>query len=444
MIPSRSISDYREVPLESIPLDRPISFRIYVYFPANKHIVCLWIPGSALAAPRIERYRQLGLKTVWIYSPEFAAYEAFIRPDAVAEPDAPIGTIDVAVDPGQRGEIPVETPVETPVEAPAETPLEAANDAGDDSRNDSADGAEVEAAVEAPVNTTSSEAEEALHLQEGELLKRVLQSPVLSEKEKKTVASTLSQTMIERISAAPSPAHQTQEMRRAQRLMGSLIDHLGETVHEDLKKVWAVAHFDQDLQHGVQVATFSTLFALAFGRIDETLLSELALAGLVHDVGMCRMRPSIASMPHAHLSVADHGEVQGHVQESLDLLAKYLPALSERVREIVLQHQEMFDGSGYPRGLEGFDFDDIAQLVAMADLAETVRIGQWDGEERSFRDAFALIEKLEQTKTFPHFFNPEVFRQVVQWTQRDETPATLEAASKRVAKETMRVVKKVA
>jgi HD-GYP domain-containing protein (c-di-GMP phosphodiesterase class II) len=405
MIPSRSISDYREVSLDSIPVDRPISFRVFIYFKNSDHVVCLWNPGTQFSTDQIQRYQQKGLRQVWIYSPEYPAYENFLKPPIV-EQDTPQGSTDVS-------ELAPPEP-----NAPSE--------------------------IVATEPTPPEENTEDMHLQEGELLKRVLRSPVLSDGEKKSVASTLSQTMIERIAAAPTAAHQSQELQRARRLVGSLIDHLGETVHEDLKKVWDVAHFDKDLQHGVQVATFSTLFALAFGRIDEGLLSELALAGLIHDVGMCRMRPKVASMPLMQHSAPDQAELQNHVQESLDLLAKHLPNVSERVREIIFQHQEMFDGSGYPRGLEGFDFDDIAQLVAMADLAETVRCGLWDGEERSFRDAFVLIETLEQTKTFPHFFNPEVFRQVVHWTQRDETPATLEAAAKRVAKETLRVVKKAA
>ena len=67
-------------------------------------------------------------------------------------------------------------------------------------------------------------------------------------------------------------------------------------VHDLLK----LADADVDLEHAVNVSTFAVIFAMAFGRIDEGLLSDLALALLLVAV-VQNLAAGTAATPNCHL-----------------------------------------------------------------------------------------------------------------------------------------------
>jgi HD-GYP domain-containing protein (c-di-GMP phosphodiesterase class II) len=104
-----------------------------------------------------------------------------------------------------------------------------------------------------------------------------------------------------------------------------------------------------------------------------------------------------------------------HVPGALSLIQHFAPEIPERVKNIIFQHHEKFDGTGYPRRLQGFKMDDVAQLLAIADLLDSIMTGQWDLQERTLMETFTALEGVEKARTFPEYFNPEVFTAVLRW-----------------------------
>ena len=133
-------------------------------------------------------------------------------------------------------------------------------------------------------------------------------------------------------------------------------------------------------------------FAHAIAR--EMGLSDFSMEGLwlaahVYDIGLVSMPVSI---------IQDSGQLTGL---SLTLYRNY-PQLSYDILEevdfpwpiadIVLQHRECYDGSGFPRGIKGEDILIEARILAVADALEDLT------SHRIFRNAFPLKQALDEIK----------------------------------------------
>lgn len=168
-------------------------------------------------------------------------------------------------------------------------------------------------------------------------------------------------------------------------------------------------------EHATNVAIYTALFAMGLKKNDQHLLQDLIIASLLHDLGVTQVTPDILAVPRTKQTEAQREAFELHVQLGLALLADldYVP--NKRVIQMIFQHHEKFNGTGYPAHLESFRIDETATLISIADLIDTVGRGQYDGVRRSMDDTLALIAQLEKTSTFPEHFNPDVFKKVMNW-----------------------------
>ena len=114
-------------------------------------------------------------------------------------------------------------------------------------------------------------------------------------------------------------------------------------------------------------------------------MEGLRLAAYVYDISLVNMPVSI---------IQDSGQLTGF---SLTLYRKYPQWSHEHFRrsrfpwpiaDIVLQHRECYDGSGYPRGIKGADILIEARILAVAVAIEDLT------SHRIFRNAFPLKQAL--------------------------------------------------
>ena len=89
----------------------------------------------------------------------------------------------------------------------------------------------------------------------------------------------------------------------------------------------------------------------------------------MHDVGKIGVPAEILSKP-AGLSEMEHALIKQHPQAGRELLAAI--RFRQPVAEIVGQHQERLDGSGYPAGLKGDEIMLEARILAVADVVEAM------------------------------------------------------------------------
>ena len=119
----------------------------------------------------------------------------------------------------------------------------------------------------------------------------------------------------------------------------------------------------------------------------EERIASLRIAALVHDIGKLAVPAEILSKP-ARLSETEFAIIKGHSETAFEILKTI--DFGAPVAEIVLQHHERLDGSGYPRGLQGDEILPEAQVLALADVVEAMI------SHRPYRPALSLEVTLRE------------------------------------------------
>ena len=148
-------------------------------------------------------------------------------------------------------------------------------------------------------------------------------------------------------------------LRRLRQAINSTVQVLGMTV--DARDPYTSGH---------QLRT--TLLAEAIARElgwPPDRIEGLRMAGQVHDIGKISVPSEILSKPTA-LTATEYKLIKTHAKKGYEILKNV--EFPWPLAEIVHQHHERMDGSGYPRGLKGEDILMEARILAVADTVEAM------------------------------------------------------------------------
>jgi len=120
---------------------------------------------------------------------------------------------------------------------------------------------------------------------------------------------------------------------------------------------------------------------------EEQSIRGIRAASLVHDIGKLSIPAEILSRPSA-LTPLEFGLVKAHPQTAYDILKGIV--FPWPVVEMVLQHHERLDGSGYPQGLRGNAILLGARILAVADVVEAM------ASHRPYRPALGVDKALAE------------------------------------------------
>jgi putative two-component system response regulator len=121
--------------------------------------------------------------------------------------------------------------------------------------------------------------------------------------------------------------------------------------------------------------------------LPEERIEGLRMAGLIHDLGKINIPAEILSKP-GELNNFQCGLIRMHPRTGHDILTGI--EFPWPVAEIVLQHHERIDGSGYPQGLSGDEIMVEARILAVADVVEAM------ASRRPYRPSRGLDKALEE------------------------------------------------
>jgi len=151
--------------------------------------------------------------------------------------------------------------------------------------------------------------------------------------------------------------------------------------------------------HQFRVSKLACSIAASLG-FEEKRIKGLRIACILHDIGKICIPTEILCKP-GKLSDYEFNLVKNHSQEGFDILKNI--SFNWPVAQIVLQHHERLNGSGYPFGLSGNNILPEAKILAVADVLEAMT--SW----RPYRPAFSLKETLEELSGKKvTFFDPHV------------------------------------
>jgi HD-GYP domain-containing protein (c-di-GMP phosphodiesterase class II)/HAMP domain-containing protein len=151
--------------------------------------------------------------------------------------------------------------------------------------------------------------------------------------------------------------------------------------------------------HQRRVADLARAIATEMGLAEEQI-GGIRMAGVIHDIGKIYVPGEILSKP-GRLGDIEFGLIKTHPQVGYDILKTI--EFPWPVAQIVLQHHERVDGSGYPQGLSGEEIMLEARIMAVADVVEAM------ASYRPYRPAHSIDEALEEiSQNRGVLYDPEV------------------------------------
>ena len=143
--------------------------------------------------------------------------------------------------------------------------------------------------------------------------------------------------------------------------------------------------------HQRRVSNLARAIAKEMGLTTD-MIDTIRLAGIIHDIGKISVPAEILSKPGKLLDM-EMNLIEAHSQTGYDILKDV--ELPYPIAEIVLQHHERLDGSGYPKGLEGDQIILEARIIAVADVVEAI------ASYRPYRPALGIdvaLAEIEKNK----------------------------------------------
>lgn len=157
---------------------------------------------------------------------------------------------------------------------------------------------------------------------------------------------------------------------------------------------------DYNFEHSVGVAALLIAFGRAM-KLPRADIRQLAIGGLLHDIGKGQVPEAILNKP-SRLTDDEYARMQSHVNESLRLIDG-VPGVGLIARQVVAEHHERIDGSGYPNRLQGKEISLYGQMAAIVDVYDAITSDKV--YNRGMPPTQAMKKLLEWSK---HHFDPQL------------------------------------
>lgn len=183
---------------------------------------------------------------------------------------------------------------------------------------------------------------------------------------------------------------------------------------EKLRSVEQLRIYDEyTYSHNVNVSSISVLLGIMLG-FGEAELEKLALGAFLHDIGKMKVPKEVLNKPgrldRNELIIMRTHTTLGykHIKESLDI--------PDKIARIALDHQEKYNGSGYPNGLKEEEINYYAQITSISDVYDALV------SERIYKKAMHPHDALEIIlREGDNVFNPDYLDKFIELTQKSET-----------------------
>ena len=151
--------------------------------------------------------------------------------------------------------------------------------------------------------------------------------------------------------------------------------------------------------HSTRLAEWALHVARRLG-FDQSSLSDLEVAALLHDIGKIGIPDAILNKP-AKLTNEEYDLMKKHPEYGWAVL-RHVPGM-ERASLMILHHHESFDGNGYPAGLKGEEIPIGSRIVSVIDSFDAMVSSRPYRDGLPFEEAIRRLLRVRGTQ-----FDPDV------------------------------------
>lgn len=189
------------------------------------------------------------------------------------------------------------------------------------------------------------------------------------------------------------------------RKMASMVNQLTASLDRDPTIILNMARLktkdDYTYMHSVSVCALMVNLARTM-RLDETLVREAGMAGLLHDVGKLVIPNEILLKP-SKLDDAEFEIVRDHPMAGYKILAAST-GVSAAALDVCLHHHEKMDGTGYPDKLNGDELNLLTRMASICDVYDAVT------SKRAYNNPWTAAEALARMRSWHGHFDQMILR----------------------------------
>lgn len=148
----------------------------------------------------------------------------------------------------------------------------------------------------------------------------------------------------------------------------TIVDEILNKTEDILYKSQLKFYGEYDYTHGINVAVLSTALTYKL-KMSEAEIKDIALAGLLHDIGKTRISDEILEKQNRTVKECKH--VQLHSQIGYRMIKREMK-LEENIARVALEHHERNDGSGCPYGISGELISLPSQIIMICDVYDNL------------------------------------------------------------------------
>jgi HD-GYP domain-containing protein (c-di-GMP phosphodiesterase class II) len=162
--------------------------------------------------------------------------------------------------------------------------------------------------------------------------------------------------------------------------------------------------------HASNVSTYASIFAIALGLGS---VEDIALAGLLHDIGMSKVPLDIQSKPQESWLPSERDAYELHPEHSVALIKDRKLVVSPLVHKIILQHHELFNGTGFPKKLRGDRICIEAQVLGLADYFDEMTALVQGKPRMQPAEAIQRLKRMAADDPSKAIFNPALLGKIM-------------------------------
>jgi hypothetical protein len=149
----------------------------------------------------------------------------------------------------------------------------------------------------------------------------------------------------------------------------------------------------------------SAIYILVLAQYAECKdVESMAIGALIHDIGLGEADSEITLERFETWDIYHKCEYEVHVSSTLDLLSRKMVALDKTSREVIADHHECFDGTGFPQGKIHKQVSKEASMLSFIDVLDHLRTEK----NRTLEKCFEQVFKINHQSPLGQKFHPDI------------------------------------